>query len=279
MTDGRLTTYAAFAAAILAVGALGITYGKSTSPTPDTAVDLAMPEMTPVASAGGSAVGMDKEAIRAEIRDYILEEPEIILEAFRLLEEKRVVDEAQADIDLVRANSKELFDDGYSFVGGNPEGSITVVEFQDYRCGYCKRAHGEVQDLIREDGDIRLVVKEFPILGPDSTKASELAIATLISQGDAAYERFSHALMTFDGPVTEQTIGRIAQGALVDIAQSQAALSNPEVRQRIAKTHALGSAMKITGTPTFIIGEKVIRGYLPKEQMAEVVSLSRSVAQ
>jgi len=222
---------------------------------------------------------MDKEALRAEIRSYLLDEPEVILEAFRLLEEKRVVEEAQTDIDLVKANAEELFSDGYSFVGGNPEGSITLVEFQDYRCGYCKRAHGEVQQLIEEDGDIRLIVKEFPILGPDSMLASELAIATYVTQGDKAYKRMSDALMTYGGPINDETLNRLAQGALVDIDQSRAALTDPEVQRRIAQTRALGGAMKITGTPTFVIGEKIVRGYLPKDQMAEVVALSRRVAE
>ena len=286
MSNGRMTTYVAFGAAIAAVAALGLSFKPGSIETPSTtsAADLAMPEMTTVQTndtglQSASLGAMDQEALRAEIRAYILDEPEIILEAFQLLEEKRVVEEAQSDIDLVRNNAGQLFEDGYSFVGGNPEGSITLVEFQDYRCGFCKRAHGEVQELVAEDGDIRLIVKEFPILGPDSMIASELAVATLMTQGDKAYKRLSDALMTYGGPINDQTIDRLAQGALVDIAQSRAALNDPEVQKRIAETRALGGTMNITGTPTFIIGEKIIRGYLPKEQMAEVVALSRRVNQ
>jgi len=286
MSDGRLTTYVAFGGAIAAVIALGIGFSstKTMTETASISSDVTMPDMKdvpkmePVAQAA-SVGAMDKKAIRAEIRDYILSEPEIILEAFQLLEDKRTLEEAQTDIDLVKDNAEPLFDDGFSFVGGNPEGSITLVEFQDYRCGYCKRAHGEVQELVAEDGDIRLVVKEFPILGPDSMTVSELAIATLMTQGDKAYKRFSDALMTYSGPVNDKTIERLAKGALVDIAQTRAGLDDPEVKKRIAATRALGGTMKITGTPTFVIGDKIIRGYIPKDQMAEVVALSRRVNQ
>lgn len=282
MSNGTLTTYVAFGAAIAAVAALGLGLKGSddaTLPKMAASSDLVVPEMTSVSASSSTSTELDRDAIRAEIRSYLLEEPEVIMEAIKVLEERRIVNEAQSDIDLVKANADMLFDDGFSFVGGNPEGSITMVEFQDYRCGYCKRAHGEVQELVKEDGDIRLIVKEFPILGPDSMATSELAIATLISQGDKAYERLNHALMTFDGPINDASIDRLAKGALVDIAQTRAALSDPEVKKRISLTRALGSKMSITGTPTFIIGEKVIRGYIPKEQMAEVVALSRRVNQ
>jgi len=92
-----------------------------------------------------------------------------------------------------------------------------------------------------------------------------------MTQGDKAYKRFSDALMTYSGPVNDKTIERLAKGALVDIAQTRAGLDDPEVKKRIAATRALGGTMKITGTPTFVIGDKIIRGYIPKDQMAEVV--------
>lgn len=277
MINGRITTYLAFGAAVVGVALLGFASGREPSATAD-ASDLAMPDMTDVAdnSASGSP---DQAQLRAEIRSYLLEEPEVILEAFQILEERRVVEEAQADIDLVKVNAEAIFEDGFSYVGGNPEGSITLVEFQDYRCGYCKRAHGEVQELIAEDGDIRLVIKEFPILGADSLLTSRLAIATLMTQGGEAYKRISDAFMSYAGPINDESIDRLAQGALVDIAQSRSALEDPEIMERIDKTRQLSAALKISGTPTFIIGEKVVRGYLPKDELAEVVALSRRVNQ
>ena len=287
MSNAKTTTYVAFGAAIAAVLALGFGFGNSEKGDDKSraavtasggSTDMALPDMTDVTTTVATAA-IDQDAIRAEIRDYLLEEPEILLEAFRLLEEKRVVEEAQSEIDMVKANADALFEDGFSYVGGNPEGSITLVEFQDYCCGFCKRAHGEVQQLVEQDGDIRLIIKEFPILGPDSMKTSELAIATLITQGDQAYKRISDAFMTYGGPVNDEAIERIAQGALVDIEQSRAVLEDPEVQRRITETRKLGQTMQISGTPTFVIGEKIVRGYLPLDQMAEIVELSRRVSQ
>lgn len=276
MASGRKLTYLGFGAVTAATLALGIGE-KSGSEEAPVAVEMEAVETTD-SKPTSSLAEMDREALRAEIRAYILEEPEIILEAFRILEQKRVVDEAQADIDLVEQNSDMIFDDGFSFVGGNPEGSITLVEFQDYRCGYCKRAHSEVQALVKEDGDIRVILKEFPILGPDSTRLSELAIATKISQGDEAYKRISDAFMTYAGPINDAAIERLAQSAQVDLTQSLAALEEPDVQKRIDATHELGRVLKISGTPTFVIGEKILRGFLPKDEMAEVVELSRKVS-
>ena len=287
MDISRVATYGAFGAATLAVLGLGLVTGRG----PDTAreqtvavadTELAMPKMDNVESVGSSAAlpgDLDRDALRAEIRSYLLEEPEVIMEAVRALEEKRVVEEAQADVDLVRAHAAAIFDDGFSFVGGNPEGSITLVEFQDYRCGFCKRAHGEVADLVEEDGDIRLVIKEFPILGPDSLATSELAIATLITQGSDAYKRMADALMTYAGPINDAALERLASSSFVDIEQSRAALDDPEIKARIEKTRTLGRQLNISGTPTFIIGEKIVRGFLPKDELAEVVELSRRVKQ
>ena len=285
MSDGRTATYLAFGAAILATLGLGFSLGSSGgsseevaagAPKPATpALELPMTDMAVVE--GSSNAPLDRDALGDEIKAYLLANPEVIMQAVAVLEERRVVEEAQGDIDLVKAHSKALFDDGFSFVGGNPEGSITLVEFQDYRCGFCKRAHSEVQQLVAEDGDIRLIVKEFPILGPDSVMASELAIATIITQGNDAYKRLSDALMTFGGPINDAALTRIAKGALVDLDQSRAAMKDPEVRKRIDATHSLGRQMNITGTPTFVIGEKIIRGYLPKAEMAQVVALSRRV--
>lgn len=289
MADGRLLTYATFGAVVIAVSGLAyFTQRDAGTSLDDLAVEMTDVESDPLEQAMSAIVPepldgegtvrlqtADRDILHAEIRNYILEEPEIIMEAIRILEQRRMVQEAQAETDLVATHSGDIFDDGFSYIGGNPEGSVTLVEFQDYRCGFCKRAHGEVQTLIKNDGDIRLIVKEFPILGPDSMKTSELAIATMISQGDEAYKRFSDALMFYDGPVTDAAIERLAASASIDLSKTRSVLTDPEVQRRIAATHQLGRTLSITGTPTFIIGNKFVRGYLPLAQMEEAVELSR----
>ncbi len=131
----------------------------------------------------------ERDAFRAEIRAYLLDNPEVLMEAIAVLEERQASQQAQGDIDLVSVNAEAIFNDGYSWVGGNPDGDITVVEFMDYRCGYCKKAHPEVTELLGTDGNIRFIVKEFPILGDQSVLAARFAIAVKKVMGDDAYGR------------------------------------------------------------------------------------------
>lgn len=266
--------------ALFVILAIGMTRGPS-DPATDGSDDMvpSLPNLAELAT-DTEAIETDGDAaFRARVRDYLLEEPEVLIEAMQVLEQRRMVEEAAQEADLVTALADDIFEDGHSYVGGNPDGSITVVEFQDYRCGYCKRAHGEVAELISSDGDIRLIIKEFPILGEDSMTTSRLAVATMLTQGDEAYKRMSDALMTYGGAINDAAIDRLAASADVDIAAVRAALDDPEIDRRIAANHDLGRALSISGTPTFIIGEKLVRGYLPLEEMRQVVDLSRSVAE
>lgn len=109
----------------------------------------------------------ERSALRDEVRSYLLDNPEVIMEAIEVLETRQQQAAAENDVDLIKANATAIFEDANSWVGGNPEGDITVVEFLDYRCGYCRKAYGEVEELVKSDGNIRFIVKEFPILGRD----------------------------------------------------------------------------------------------------------------
>lgn len=220
---------------------------------------------------------LDREQLRQEIRQYLLDEPQIIMEAVRILEQRQVMESAAKEGDLITEYAKAIFDDGYSYIGGNPEGSITLVEFLDYRCGYCKRAHDEVAELISTDGDIKLIVKEFPILGPDSVLASKAAIATLLTQGDDAYKRMNDALMKFGGQINDKLLDRVAKSAKIDIAEMRTGMEDPRVDDIIKQNRTLAGALDITGTPTFILPSKFIKGYLPLERMVEAIELARNV--
>ena len=144
-----------------------------------------VPEMAPAAGAQSSPfTDAEREALHAEIRSYLLANPEVLIEMIQLARAE-AAGEAAADrpASCVAANRDAIFDDGFSWVGGNPEGSVTLVEFLDYQCGYCRKAQPEVTELLAADGDIRLIVKEMPILGPGSELAARAAIATLIAEG------------------------------------------------------------------------------------------------
>ena len=140
----------------------------------------------------------DKDAINAQIRAYILEDPEIIVEAMQVLEQREQNAQANADRDLVASMRGPLEDDGYSLIAGNPDGDVTLIEFLDYRCGYCKQAHDGVKALIASDPNIKFIIKEFPILGPESTFASRVIkdfCALLLGIKDSVFKQFGSFCM------------------------------------------------------------------------------------
>lgn len=217
----------------------------------------------------------ERDAFRAEVRAYLLDNPEVILEAIQVLEERQAEAESVGDLQLVIDNYEELTNDGYSFVAGNPEGAITIVEFSDYRCAFCKRAHDEVLGLLAANDDVRLVLKEFPILGPDSTFTAKAALSILVYQNEF-YEEFNDSLMRHSGPVNDRTMSRVAKDIGADPALMLAHMDDPVVTQMITKNHVLGQRMQISGTPTFVIGPEMVRGFLPQAGMQQYVDAARA---
>jgi protein-disulfide isomerase len=204
-----------------------------------------------------------------------MENPEVILQAVEQMQNRQAEAQMQADFDLVTANADEIFDDGYSWVGGNPDGDITLVEFLDYRCGYCKRAHGEVAKLLETDGNIKLIVKEFPILGDQSMLASRFAVATKQVAGGDAYKQLNDALMAFNGEVSLPALRRLGESFDLDVPAIEAKMDSDEVIQEITQTRALAQKLQITGTPTFVMQDEMLRGYLPYDQMMALVDEKR----
>jgi len=217
----------------------------------------------------------ERAQFRAEVRAYLMENPEVILQAVEQMQNRQAEAQVQADFDLVTANAEEIFNDGYSWVGGNPDDDITLVEFLDYRCGYCKRAHDEVAKLLETDGNIKMIVKEFPILGEQSMLASRFAVATKQVEGDDEYKLLNDALMAFNGDVTLPALRRLAESFDLDADAIEAKMDSEEVTQEIAQTRALAEKLQITGTPTFVMQDEMLRGYLPYDQMMALVKEKR----
>lgn len=221
----------------------------------------------------------ERDAFRAEVRAYLLDNPEVLMEAIAVLERRNQEQQASNDSALMKSLADEIFDDGNSYVGGNPDGDITLVEFLDYRCGYCRKAHDEVHELIESDGNIRFVIKEFPILGEQSVLSARLAVATLHKAGPDAYRRLGDFLMTFNGNITAQNAGSILENLEIDPDPVVAYMDDPAVTGQIGAVHDLAKKLAITGTPTFAIGGELLRGYLPLANMREVVAYHRDQQQ
>lgn len=217
----------------------------------------------------------ERQLFRDEVRAYLLENPEVLMEAIDILQQRQ--DAAQLDVDrqLALAHTDALFNDGVSWVGGNPDGDITLVEFMDYRCTYCKQAFAEVDQLVQGDGNIRFIVKEFPILGEQSKLAAQFAVAVKNLHGPDIYADIHEALMTMRTDITPESLTRLAESFALDPDPLFVAMAGPEVAAELDANAALGTALQITGTPTFVMQDQMLRGYVPLDQMQQIVAAVR----
>ena len=218
----------------------------------------------------------EREAFGDAVREYLLSNPLVLREAIEALQVAEAAEAAATDEVLVAANAGAIFEDDHSYVGGNPEGDVTLVEFIDYRCGYCRRAHPEVTELVKSDGEIRKIIKEFPILGPDSVEASRFAIAAKLVEGDEAYAQVNETLIAHEGSFARPALGRIANDLGLDGEAIIARMDDDAVTEVIRANHELAAALQISGTPTFVLGDTMLRGYVPLEGMREVVAEVRA---
>jgi protein-disulfide isomerase len=218
----------------------------------------------------------ERDAFRAEVRAYLLDNPEVLMEAIGILEQRQQANKAESEQALLSAYGDDIFDDGYSWVGGNPDGDVTLVEFLDYRCGYCRKAHDEITELVASDGNIRLVVKEFPILGEQSVLSSRLAIATLHKAGPQAYADLAEFLIRFNGDLNASNMAAVLGKIGADSEAILAYMDSDAVSGQIGAVHALAGKLQISGTPTFVLTSGLIRGYVPLDGMRSIISETRA---
>jgi protein-disulfide isomerase len=205
-----------------------------------------------------------------------MENPEVLMEAIGVLEQREAAAQAEADAATIEALSDRIFDTERSWVGGNPEGDVTLVEFIDYKCGYCRRAFPEVQELVASDGNIRLIVKEFPILGEQSVLASRFAIATLQVEGADAYKQVHDRLIAMRGDMNELALELVAEELGLDVEAIVARMDDEAVTEVIRANHALAQELSISGTPTYVLGDRMVRGYVPLDGMRAMVAEERN---
>lgn len=218
----------------------------------------------------------EREAFGAEIRAYLLENPEVLMEAIAVLEKRQEETQGADDLALVATNAKAIFEDDGSWVGGNLNGDITIVEFMDYNCGYCKKAHPEVSALLAADKNIRFIVKEFPILGETSVLGSRFAIATRKVSGDDAYAMVHDALMTLRGGISDKALDRLGKQFDLDIKAIREEMDSDDTNAVLQANSELAQRLAITGTPTFVMGDNLVRGYVPLNSMQQIVAELRA---
>jgi protein-disulfide isomerase len=213
-----------------------------------------------------------REAIEGIIHDYLLKNPDVLIEALRSAEDK-LNHEADAKAEKVLSDRRsEIFDDPATPVGGNPQGDVTIVEFFDYRCPYCKQVLPSLQALLKEDSKLRFVYKEFPVLGPASVVAARAALA---AQRQGKYEAFHTVMMATKGQITEDTVYKVAVSVGLDVDRLKQDMASPDIAQELKANLALAEALNIRGTPGFIIGDKIVPGALDLDAMKNMIAEAR----
>lgn len=221
----------------------------------------------------GARSGSDAPAMfERKVRAYLLSNPEVIMEAVATLQRRKEADRIQQQRAAARADRAALHDSGIVPVAGNPEGDVTVVEFFDYRCPYCRRAYQEVKALMASDPKVRVIYREFPVLGPDSVYASRAAVASVF-QGK--YLAFHDALMTYAGRLDPDAVMEMARKVGLDRARLEADMNKPAVGAVIAEGHALAKRLGINATPTFVIGDALVPGYMDADTLDSFVQKAR----
>ncbi len=206
------------------------------------------------------AAEMTKAEVEKIVREYLVSNPEILIEMSNALRAKQEIQQDETDKALLKKHSDQLFRQADDPVTGNPKGTLTIVEFVDYNCGYCKRSAPLVQELLKKDQDIRYIYKEFPILSDTSVYASKAALA-VNALFPAKYASFHDALMAHKGPFkTNEDIATVAKNLGLDWDKIAEKAKDPAIERKIAANHAMAQTLNITGTPAFIVGDQLMRG-------------------
>ena len=237
---------------------------------------LLLGSMLVVAPAGGgqAQTALPADEVERIVREYLLREPEIIMQAIEELQRRR---EAQAVVEQrerLAGEQTALVGDARDPVLGNPDGDVTLVEFFDYRCGYCRIMAEPMQSLLAGDPDLRVVMKEFPILGPDSLLASRAALA---AHQQGGYEAMHWALLAANR-IDEAVIRRLAAEQGLDVERLLGDMQADPVAEHIQDNILLAQGLNINGTPSFVIGDTVLPGAVPVERLAGLVDEARSAA-
>ncbi|CAM3327862.1 Protein-disulfide isomerase [Paracoccus aminovorans] len=220
----------------------------------------------------------EKAAFGQAVREFLMANPEVLVESINVLEERRLADESKNDLLLVENNREAIFNDGHSWIGGNPQGDVTLVEFIDYRCGVCKKVNPDLEKLISADGNIRWILKEFPILTQESDLAARFAVAVQQEAGPEAYKKAHDALMESRGPVNLESLTALAGELGVDDKTVLNRMNTEEVSAVIRKNRQLAEQMSVMGTPTFIIEGEMLRG-MPADGLEGAIARARAAKQ
>lgn len=218
------------------------------------------------------SAALPKDEFEQRVRDYILNNPEIIMEAARRFEQRQRAAEESEITAVLKSRADEIFRDKESPVGGNPNGNVTLVEFFDYNCPYCRQVTPIMQEAEKADAQLRVVYKEFPILGPNSTFSAKAALAV---HRQGKYLAFHKELMLERGVADEAKVLRIAAKIGVDVDRMKSEMNDPAITAMVERNLALAQALRINGTPGFVIGDQIVRGAVDLKTLQALIHEAR----
>lgn len=239
------------------------------SALPFAALAVVNPSVADETFRGADFRGMDKEVFENAVRGYILEHPEVIIEALERFEAREREQQKKAASEALVRYEEELFHDPSTPISGNENGDVTIVEFFDYQCGFCKRALDTILDILEEDDGVRVVWKELPILGPASEFAARAAMA---AHRQGKYFEFHTAVMSSRGRLTPEKVMGIASEKGVNIDRLKRDMNDPAIAAYLNETLRLARALGVNGTPGFVIGDKLIPGVIDKDRMMRLIA-------
>lgn len=260
--------------AILMIGLVAIAILMPAEPGGRQDIDLSSsPSGSLLGDTGGPFTALEKNDIRNTIREYLLENPQVIVEALDLLQAQQQGSKSRrSEKNIVAARRDQLINSRGDPSVGNPNASVTLVEFFDYQCPYCRRMAQQLAELNRADPDLRIVYKEFPIFGEASILGARAALAAA-RQG--MYEEFHVALMGIRGAPSERSIMRIADRVGLDRGRLRADMNSPNIERVVQRNHRLAQELGIRGTPSFVIGDELIRGAIAIDRLRELIARQR----
>jgi protein-disulfide isomerase len=220
--------------------------------------------------APGGSSSPDRAATEKIVREYLLSNPQILREVAEKLREKDAAEAETARADVFRKDASEIYDSEHQVVLGNPNGDVTLVEFFDYNCGYCKQALADTEELLRSDKKLRLVLKEFPVLGQDSVDAARVALA-VYSQAPDKYFDFHRQLLSSEAATAEVALG-IASKLGLDQGKLSAAIADPKVEANLGAVQKLAKQLGINGTPTYVIADRVLPGATGADTLKDLIA-------
>jgi protein-disulfide isomerase len=230
----------------------------------------------PQASRAQSFSPAQRSSIETIVRDYLIAHPEVLQEAMAELEKRQTVAEAEKHKAAVKQHAQALFSSPRQVVLGNPKGNVTFVEFFDYNCGYCKRAMSDMLTLINDDSNLKVVLKEFPVLGPGSVEAAQVAVAVHMQDPTGKkYLAFHQQLLGGRGHADKARALVVAKDIGMDMAKLEKDINGPEVKATLQEDFKLAEALGLNGTPSYVIGDNVVVGAVGLESLREKVNTAR----